>query len=125
HCNLLSGTVASNAGGIVTVSVDGLGPVRAATGSTLAAGGPGTVALRPEKIRIGAAAGGAPGNAFRGKVSELLYMCDVTVYLVDTAGGRKLEALLANSASGGARFFEVGDVVDVSWPQDAGHFIEE
>ncbi len=126
HCNLLSGTVASNAGGIVTVSVDGLGPVRVATVSTLAAGRPGTVALRPEKIRIGAAAGAAaPDNAFRGKVSELLYMGDVTVYIVDTPGGRKIEALLANSASGGAKFFEVGDAVDLSWPQDAGHFIEE
>jgi spermidine/putrescine transport system ATP-binding protein len=126
HCNLLSGTVVSNVGGIVTVSVDGLGPVRAATVSTLAAGQPGTVALRPEKIRIGAAAGAAaPDNAFRGKVSELLYMGDVTVYIVDTPGGRKIEALLANSASGGAKFFEVGDAVDMSWPQDAGHFIEE
>jgi len=100
--------------------------VRVATASTLAAGRPGTVALRPEKIRIGAAAGAAaPDNAFRGKVSELLYMGDVTVYIVDTPGGRKIEALLANSASGGAKFSEIGDAVDMSWPQDAGHFIEE
>ena len=47
-------------------------------------------------------------------------MGDVTVYIVDTPGGRKIEALLANSASGGAKFFEAGDAVDMSWPQDAG-----
>ena len=59
HCNLLSGTLAANEGGVVTVDVDGLGPVRAAASSPLAAGRPGTIALRPEKIRIGAAAAGA------------------------------------------------------------------
>ena len=127
HCNLLSGTLAANEGGVVTVDVDGLGPVRTAASSPLAAGRPGTIALRPEKIRIGAAAAGSdPGdNRVRGTVSELLYMGDVTVYIVDTPGGRRIEALLANSASGGAKFFEAGDAVDMSWPQDAGHFIEE
>jgi spermidine/putrescine transport system ATP-binding protein len=36
-----------------------------------------------------------------------------------------VEALLANSQSGNARFFEVGDAVELSWAVDAGHFIEE
>ncbi len=126
HCNLLSGTLAGNEGGVITVEVDGLGPVRTAASSPLAAGRPATIALRPEKIRIGAvAAGAALDNRVRGTVSELLYMGDVTVYIVDTPGGRKIEALLANSASGGAKFFEAGDAVEMSWPQDAGHFIEE
>src|SRR4249920_187124 len=55
HCNLLSGPVAANAGGVVTVDVAGLGPVRVAAASPLAPGKPATVALRPEKIRIAAA----------------------------------------------------------------------
>ena len=127
HCNLLSGTLAANEGGVVTVDVDGLGPVRTAASSPLAAGRPGTIALRPEKIRIGAAVAGSDtgDNRVRGTVSELLYMGDVTVYIVDTPGGRRIEALLANSASGDAKFFEAGDAVDMSWPQDAGHFIAE
>jgi len=126
HCNLLSGSVSSNAGGIVTVDVAGLGPVRVAANSTLAAGRPGTIALRPEKIRIEAAAPAqTPDNHCHGTVSDLLYMGDVTVYIVDTPGGPKIEALLANSASGRAKFFEVGDPVEVSWPVAAGHFIAE
>jgi spermidine/putrescine transport system ATP-binding protein len=77
-------------------------------------------------IRIAAAApDGTPDNHFRGTVSELLYMGDVTVYIVDTPGGQRIEALLANSASGRAKFFEVGDAVEMSWPVAAGHFIEE
>jgi spermidine/putrescine transport system ATP-binding protein len=126
HCNLLSGPVAENAAGVVTVDVPGLGPVRVAASSTLAAGRPGTIALRPEKIRIEASTlAGPPDNHYRGTVSDFLYMGDVTVYIVDTANGPKVEALLANSAAGRAKFFEVGDPVEMSWPVDAGHFIEE
>jgi len=126
HCNLLSGPVGGNAGGIVTVDIAGLGPVRVAARSAIAPGQPGTVALRPEKIRIAAAApADTPDNHFGGTVAELLYMGDVTVYIVDTPGGHKIEALLANSASGDAKFFEVGDAVAMSWPPAAGHFIPE
>ena len=126
HCNLLSGPVSANSNGVVAVDVGGLGAVRVVTSSTLAPGRPGTVALRPEKIRIAAAvAPDTTDNHFSGKVAELLYMGDVTVYIVDTPGGHKIEALLANSAAGGAKFFEVGDAVEMSWPPEAGHFIEE
>ena len=126
HCNLLSGPISGNADGIVSVGVAGLGPVRVAAQSTLAVGRPGTVALRPEKIRIAAAAPiDTPDNHVRGTVADLLYMGDVTMYIVDTPGGQKIEALLANSASGRAKFFEVGDTVYMSWPVAAGHFIEE
>ena len=52
-------------------------------------------------------------------------MGDVTVYKVSIPGGTRIEALLANSQSGRAKFFEIGDAVEVSWPVDAGHLIEE
>ena len=126
HCNLFSGPVAAREDGVVTLDVPALGPVRIATESTLPAGRPATIALRPEKIRIDAAAPSVtPDNHYHGSVEELLYMGDVTVYKVGMPGGAKVEALLANSQSGRARFFEVGDAVEVSWAVGAGHFIEE
>jgi spermidine/putrescine transport system ATP-binding protein len=126
HINLLSGSVSERRDSVVTIGVDGLGPVRVTTASQLPVGRPGTIALRPEKIRIQAtAAADSPDNHYRGTVSELLYMGDVTVYKVATPGGTRIEALLANSQSGRAKFFEVGDAVEVSWAVDAGHFIEE
>jgi spermidine/putrescine transport system ATP-binding protein len=126
HCNLLSGPVHDSGNGIVTVDVAGLGPVRVASNATVATGRPGTVALRPEKIRIEREAPAeAADNRCRGIVSDLLYMGDVTMYKVDTPGGQKVEALLANSASGRTKFFEVGDAVEMSWPVAAGHFIAE
>jgi spermidine/putrescine transport system ATP-binding protein len=126
HCNLFSGPVKSRDKGVLTLDVPALGPVRVATDSALPPGRPGTIALRPEKIRIDTkASDGTPDNHYRGTVQELLYMGDVTVYKVGMPGGAQIEALLANSQVGRARFFEVGDPVEVGWAVGAGHFIEE
>jgi spermidine/putrescine transport system ATP-binding protein len=126
-CNLLEGSIASSSDGIVAIEVEGLGTVRVA-GAATSATVPGTIALRPEKIRVQPAAAattdaGRLDNRFRGTVTEYLYLGDVTVYIVATPSGRKLETLLANSGAGRTKFFEVGDAVEVSWPVEAGHFI--
>ncbi|HEY3178734.1 MAG TPA: ABC transporter ATP-binding protein [Casimicrobiaceae bacterium] len=125
HCNLLSGPVVANANGVVTLDVKGLGPVDVAASSQIAPGLAGSIALRPEKIRIEAPSSRPPDRHYRGTVAELLYMGDVTVYKVATQDGTRVEALRANSQSGRAQFFEVGDAVEMSWPVDAGHFIAE
>jgi spermidine/putrescine transport system ATP-binding protein len=126
HCNLFSGPLANRSGDVVTVEVAGLGPVRVGVPAESPAASEGTVAVRPEKIRIAASAPeSTPDNHFRGSVEDLLYMGDVTVYRVSTPGGATVEALLANSQSGRAKFFEVGDAVEMSWPVGAGHFIPE
>ncbi|MBS0325665.1 MAG: ABC transporter ATP-binding protein, partial [Proteobacteria bacterium] len=88
QCNLYSGPVVARDGAVVAVDVPGLGPVRVATRSEPALGSAATIALRPEQIRIAAEAPDqTPGNHYRGKVADLLYMGDVTVYKVETAGG--------------------------------------
>jgi spermidine/putrescine transport system ATP-binding protein len=123
-CNLLDGPVLAVNDGTVTIDVGGLGPVRVASGDRPPAGQTASIALRPEKIRIAAAATqDTAANHFLGSVTDLLYLGDVTVYKVSTESGAKLEALLANSAAGRTKFFEVGDAVAVNWPIDAGHFI--
>jgi len=126
QCNLFAGPVTASDGSVITLDVPGIGAVRVATSSSATIGAAGTIALRPEKIRIAASAPlDSPDNHFRGTVADLLYMGDVTVYRVQTSGGSRIEALLANSQSGRAKFFEVGDAVEMSWPVDAGHFIAE
>jgi spermidine/putrescine transport system ATP-binding protein len=143
-CNLLEGPVAASRNGTVSINVEGLGPVRIATGVAVAAGKRGAIALRPEKIRVAASTANAapnagpngepegkpdarsdtaPANRFHGTVTDYLYLGDVTVYIVSTPQGCKLETLLANSGAGRTKFFEVGDAVEVSWSVDAGHFI--
>jgi len=134
HCNLLSGPVIQTDGGVAIVDVEGLGGVQVATQASIPGGARGTVALRPEKIRIATSApaenpasplADPHANHYRGTVHDLLYMGDVTVYRVGTPVGAIVEALLANSQTGRAKFFEVGDAVEVSWPVAAGHFIAE
>ncbi|HEY2862337.1 MAG TPA: ABC transporter ATP-binding protein [Casimicrobiaceae bacterium] len=127
-CNLLEGSIVSNTDGVVAIAIDGLGTVRVAATARSPAPAAGTIALRPEKIRVQTATA-APArsdgthNCFAGTVTEYLYLGEVTVYIVTTPGGRKLETLLANSGAGRTKFLEVGDAVELTWPVDAGHFI--
>jgi spermidine/putrescine transport system ATP-binding protein len=124
-CNLLDGVVIAANDGTVTLEVEGLGPVRATTTLRTGAGACATIALRPEKIRIEPTATDAVSeNRFQGTIADFLYLGDVTVYRVSTPSGKKLEALLANSASGRTEFFETGKTVTMSWPADAGHFLD-
>ena len=128
HCNLLDGKVAAvepaNGGTLIDFDVDGLGRIRALVQGAVTEGTAGSLAIRPEKIRISSAVAPAPDeNRSAGNVRDLLYMGDVTVYIVETDGGPRIEALLANSAAGRAKFFEVGDAVQAAWRFDAGHFI--
>ncbi|MFO1315126.1 MAG: ABC transporter ATP-binding protein [Burkholderiales bacterium] len=124
-CNLLTGPVTGSADGIVTLGVPDLGPVRVAAAGASAGQRDGAIAVRPEKVRLHPP-GSAPArdNHFSGTVTGFLYQGDVTVYMVRSTMGHTLEALLANSGSGLAKFFEVGDAVELSWPADAGHFID-
>jgi spermidine/putrescine transport system ATP-binding protein len=125
HCNVFSGKVTANQDGVVGINVDGLGRVLAAAASTCKPGDEAALALRPEKIRIRRTeAPDGMDNQFSGTVQGMLYMGDVTVYMVEADAGGKVETLLANSASGRTRFFEIGDRVDVGWAADAGHFLE-
>jgi len=129
-CNLFDGTVS----GQNQIEVAELGAVQLALPEGLAAGADVTLALRPEKIAIVAADSGdamrgayniadTSLNSFTGHVSELLFLGDVTVYIVTTDSGCRIEALLANSALGRTKFFEVGDAVRIAWHPFAGHVI--
>ncbi|MCK7581952.1 MAG: ABC transporter ATP-binding protein [Chromatiales bacterium] len=68
-------------------------------------------AIRPEQVRIGRRrdAPQLDEPLRRHACATLLYIGDVTTYIVDLADGARFEALLPNSAPGRAKFFEVGD----------------
>jgi spermidine/putrescine transport system ATP-binding protein len=125
ECNILDASVLACDRDTCTLELAGVGTVRATPGGELQPGATGALALRPEKIAID-----APGrvvddrvNRVSGRVVDFLYQGDVTIYRVELASGVRLEAMRPNSASGGARFFDTGDAVDVAWQFDAGHFL--
>ena len=126
QCNLLEGEVHSVSGDRMRVVLDGIGEVQTINPDGDAPGQRGVLALRPEKVAIGRElAQQRDANLFSGKVIDFLYLGDVTVYIVELAGGKRLEALLPNSAAGRTKFFEPGDAVQVSWQVDAGHFLND
>jgi spermidine/putrescine transport system ATP-binding protein len=126
HCNLFDAEVLSMVGGRMRLVVPGVGEVAALTDNGRLPGTKGVLALRPEKVRIQSTIYPNPDeNRFSGKVRDFLYLGDVTIYVVELDTGKRVEAMLANSAAGRVRFFEAGDPVDIAWRHDAGHFLDE
>ena len=110
----------------MTLELAGIGSVSALNMENDDPGLAGVLALRPEKVAIGRELPEGPDlNRFSGKVQDWLYLGDVTVYIVELESGKRVEALLPNSAAGRAKFFEDGDKVQVSWRYDAGHFLND
>jgi spermidine/putrescine transport system ATP-binding protein len=125
NVNMLDVTVAE-AGAPLKLTCPKLGTIAAPAREGAKVGTPGAFVIRPEHVAIRALAEppSADPNQFEGKVYDFLYIGDVTTYIVDLANGARIEALLANSAPGRAKFFEVGDAVRVSWKAEAGAFLD-
>lgn len=126
NCNLLDAKVQTVSGDTLLLESAGLGTFSAPAREGIAVGSKGVLALRPEMVQIFAS--GAPGdpefrNRFHGAVKELVYVGNVTTYMVTLDNGQKIETLLPNSGSGRVRFFEIGDSVQIAWRRDAGHFV--
>jgi spermidine/putrescine transport system ATP-binding protein len=123
-CNMLEATVLEAASHGLRLDAKGLGEIAAPAAEGARAGQAGVLAIRPEQVRIQAP--DAPHelkNHFNGKVHDFLYVGEVTTYVVELGNGARIEALLANSAPGRARFFDVGEAVRVAWRHDAGVFL--
>jgi spermidine/putrescine transport system ATP-binding protein len=102
-----------------------LGQVVAPARGDVAVGTKGAFVIRPEQVKIRAVSEPTDDpNQFEGSVNDFLYVGDVTTYIVDLSDGTRLEALLANSSPGRARFFDVGDRVRLSWRGEAGAFLD-
>jgi spermidine/putrescine transport system ATP-binding protein len=127
--NLLPVEVREATHGRLRLAVADLGEIIAPPLPTLKVGERGSFALRPEQVRVAALSGQHEAlelhNHFHGQVRDHLYLGDVTVYKVELDNGVVIEALLANSAPGRAKFFEIGDPVSVGWRHDAGVFLRD
>jgi spermidine/putrescine transport system ATP-binding protein len=123
-CNLLDGTVEGGENGTLRLSVPGLGLLRVASEAVAQPGAAGTLAVRPEKVRIDARIEAGPDeNLLEGTVHDQLYLGDVTVYRVEVRDDVLVEAMLPNTGARGERFFDYGDQVQLAWSLDAGRFL--
>ena len=122
--NLIEVAVVAASKVLLTLDAPGLGQIAATDPRPLQAGERGAFALRPELLRVfGHRESADLKNRFEGRVKELLYLGDVTLYKVEMANGFILEALMTNAAPGRAKFHEVGDPVTVCWRHDVGVFL--
>ena len=125
-CTLLEAVVQAVDGSHVNVEIPGVGLARAPAATPAHIGQNGTLAVRPEKVRIGAALQVAADECcFKGVIHDTLYLGDVTIYFVELAPGKIVEALLPNSGPGVTKFHAIDDQVDVAWRVDAGRYLCE
>jgi spermidine/putrescine transport system ATP-binding protein len=122
--NFFTGTAGPVRDGLIDVTlVDGLKAAGRASKSTTRPeqGAPVLVSVRPEQIRLAAAAGDLPnGVAFRAEVQVLnrIFLGEQTEYLV--THDRLGEFMVRSPRQGNAITpFEIGDRVTVGWPPDA------
>lgn len=82
------------------------------------AGTPLVTAVRPEKVRISREPEAGAANCLPGKVEEIAYLGDVSIYHVRLAGGALVEAQLTNHDRHATALFTWGDEAWVSWDAD-------
>jgi putrescine transport system ATP-binding protein len=96
-----------------------LGPLRIPPGAVLKPGTEMALALRPEKLTLGAEPpADTARNALAGSVAEIGYRGDVSLVKVRLADRSLMKVSVANTA--GRPPFAMGDAVWVSWPAGAG-----
>ena len=99
QCNLLDGKVIEQDGERVRIALAGLGEMTVPTNEEIdfLPGDACALTLRPEKIRLARELQcGDDEFHMRGEVHDMLYLGDVTVYIIE-ADGVRIEALLANA----------------------------
>ena len=118
--NLIEGGVIEANGGGAVIEDGGGRRFHVAEADGVAVGAKVAIALRPEKLRIAAAVSGADdGNAVRGRVWDIGYLGDKSVYKIRLADGTQMKASVANVTRIVERPITWDDEVLLSWSPSA------
>ncbi len=113
--NLLEGELASFAGDGARIRLKATGTeIAAACDAAPASGSSVTVMVRPEKIEAKREASGAP-NEVAGKVVDIAYLGDLSIYHVVIADGVRMQVAVANRHHTGETPFTWDDTLFLSW----------
>jgi putrescine transport system ATP-binding protein len=118
--NLIEGRLASTgpSGSLIDSAADAKFAVNQRVDA--AAGAIVWLALRPEKLRVATAPPTSNENCVAGRVAEIAYLGNVSVYKVRLDNGLILKAQLPNLTRAVERPIGTGDRVWLSWTPDAG-----
>jgi len=117
--NLFEGRVAACEGGMIGVTCASLGTAVVVRGAALAPGTEVAIAVRPEKIELASPGDTSGQNRLAGIVREIAYRGEASTFHVALDGGKLVRVTLPNRARGGSAI-QVGSMVSLRWPADAG-----
>jgi putrescine transport system ATP-binding protein len=119
--NLIEGRVVSSGLGHTVIEGASSGRMLVASTTNVATGATVWVALRPEKVQIAADRPPASDeNSFAGRVEDIGYLGDMSLYKVKLDRGLVMEATVANRTRLVERPIGWGDRVWLSFPPEAG-----
>ena len=119
--NLVEGRVLAQEDGLVRIRpADWDGELLMRHPQPLVAGTPVSVAVRPEKIRVGAVPDGQSFNRVTGRIEDIAYLGDVSIYHVQLAGGLRLQATQANIVPRAEQPLTWNDEVELWWQPSGG-----
>jgi putrescine transport system ATP-binding protein len=118
--NLFEGRVVANVGGSVTVEGSDHRRFRVTTSCDSATGATVWIALRPEKIRMSVNAVAEGENVVSGRVFDIGYLGDVSIYRVRLDDGTDVKVSIVNQSRQIDRSFGRDDKVWLTWAPDAG-----
>ena len=119
--NLLDGRVVSSDGDLVRIKPTAWdGELVMYHSQPLVSGTPVTVAVRPEKIRVGDTPDDTQINRTTGKIEDIAYLGDVSIYHVELPNGLRLQATQTNMVPRTEQPFTWGDEVDLWWQPSGG-----
>jgi putative spermidine/putrescine transport system ATP-binding protein len=103
---------------------------RSAPSGGVAAAGPSSgarraLALRPERLALGASADPARSNRVAGTVEFASYLGAIIEYYVRLSSGETLRVHAPNTGAAGDRAWALGETVHVSWPVEVGLVLED
>ena len=107
--NQFEGRALQQTGDLLQVHRERHRELRVRSQQAVAPGSPVVVAVRPEKVRIGVDTPPPGDNQLQGRVEEIAYLGDVSVYHIRVAGGALIEAQLTNRARRAAAPLTWGD----------------
>ncbi|MCP5142956.1 MAG: ABC transporter ATP-binding protein [Chromatiales bacterium] len=118
--NLIEARVIEHADGMVTLKpADWDGELVMAQETPLVAGTQVTVALRPEKVRIGTPPDGAGGRV-RGRIEDIAYLGDISIYHVRVPDGPRIQVTQTNLVPRAEQPLTWGDEIDLWWTHRGG-----
>ena len=119
--NLLEGRVVASEGGQVLIRPRAWdGELVMQHNQPLAVGTPVTVAVRPEKVRVGGTPSDQAFNRISGRIEDIAYLGDVSIYHVALGDGVRLQATQANMVPRAEQALTWGAEVELWWPPSGG-----